>query len=431
MPDADKELWCIDDCHVPLSKKERVRELARQRKRRQRDRMSGKGEMDKKWKKESIGDSVDWTGECGVVLAKLMRHERAWPFCEPVDPVALSLPDYLSVIESPMDLRTVSERLNQSKYTNARDFVRDVKLTFENALKYNPEDNFVYKYAATMKTCFESIQSNSPVLRVACDGTSRRSVHLNGTRNTKRDSIKSQSDRPNTSDRTRSVLQSSSSRWRSRRSSNAQTLDKSYGQNHAVRDSFGRFIKTKSDLQGVGENGAGCREAHEQQSNARGAHVGSHMRVAKRVPKRRLEIDDRGRSLMPVRKRHHLDVKDGRTEGQLLRGAEKMNGRGESSAPSSSTGDSKLACSIGESNVRCSRGDYVAALYKKPADKDKGSKSSGLYNGTVLTEAAADLLLIRFDDGMEREIPVTSVQSILRSHTHMSDAASSRRGECR
>lgn len=431
MPDADKELWCIDDCHVPLSKTERVRELARQRKRRQRDRLSEKGEMEKKWKKESIaGDSVEWSGECGVVLAKLMRHERAWPFCEPVDPVALSLPDYLSVIESPMDLRTVSERLNQNKYTNARDFVRDVKLTFENALKYNPEDNFVYKYAATMKTCFESIQSNSPVLRAACDGTSRRSVHLNGTHNTKRDSIKSQSDRPSTSDSTRSVLESSSSRWRSRRPSSTPTLEKSYGKNHAVRDSFGRFVKTKSDLQGVGENGAGCREAHEQQRNARGAHVGSHMRVAKRVPKRRLEIDDRGRSLMPVRKRHNLDVKDGRKEGQVLMGAEKLTGPGESNL-SSSTGDSTLACSSGESNVRCSRGDYVAAVYKTPADKDKGSKSSGLYNGTVLTEAAADLLLIRFDDGMEREIPVTEVQSVLRSHTHMSDAASSRRGECR
>jgi hypothetical protein len=392
--------------------------------------MNERGELEKKWKKESIGDSVEWTGECGVVLAKLMRHERAWPFCEPVDPVALSLPDYLSVIESPMDLRTVSERLNQNKYTNARDFVRDVKLTFENALKYNPEDNFVYKYAATMKACFESIQSNSPVLRVACDGTRRRSVHLNGTHNTKRDSIKSQSDRPNTSDRTRSVLESSSSCWRSRRPSNTPTLEQSYGKNHAVRDSFGRFVKTKSDLQGVGENGAGCREAHEQQRNARGALVGSHMRVAKRVPKRRLEIDERGRSLMPVRKRHHLDVKDGRKEGQALMDAEKMTGRGESKL-CSSTGDSKLACSSAESNVRCSRGDYVAALYRKSADKDKGSKSSGLYNGTVLTDSAADLLLIRFDDGMEREIPVTSVQSILKSHTHMSDAASSRRGECR
>jgi len=395
--------------------------------------MSEKGEMEKKWKKESIGDSVEWTGECGVVLAKLMRHERAWPFCEPVDPVALSLPDYLSVIESPMDLRTVSERLNQNKYTNARDFVRDVKLTFENALKYNPEDNFVYKYAATMKTCFQSIQSNSPVLRVACDGTNRRSVHLNGTHNTKKDSIKSQSDRPSASDRTRSVLKSSSSsssRWRCRRPSNTPTLEKNYGKNHAVRDSFGRFVKTKGDLQGVGENGAGCREAHEQQRGARAALVGTHMRVAKRVPKRRLEIDDRGRSLMPVRKRHHLDVKDGRKEGQVLMVAEMMTGGGERKVPCSA-GDSKLACSSGESNVRCSRGDYVAALCQKPADKDKASKSSGLYNGTVLTEAAADLLSIRFDDGMEREIPVTSVQSILRSHTHMSDAASSRRGECR
>jgi hypothetical protein len=41
------------------------------------------------------------------ILAKVMAHPNAWPFNQPVDPVALNIPDYLDVVKQPMDLGTI------------------------------------------------------------------------------------------------------------------------------------------------------------------------------------------------------------------------------------------------------------------------------------------------------------------------------------
>ncbi len=44
---------------------------------------------------------------CQKLLSKLMAHEFAWPFNQPVDPVALGLPDYFDKISHPMDFGTI------------------------------------------------------------------------------------------------------------------------------------------------------------------------------------------------------------------------------------------------------------------------------------------------------------------------------------
>jgi hypothetical protein len=44
------------------------------------------------------------------VLRKLIRRKSSWPFLEPVDPVALNIPDYPDVIKNPMDLFTIKVR---------------------------------------------------------------------------------------------------------------------------------------------------------------------------------------------------------------------------------------------------------------------------------------------------------------------------------
>jgi len=44
-------------------------------------------------------------------LVKMLRqHKNAWPFNEPVDPVALNIPDYFQVVTHPMDLGTIEVR---------------------------------------------------------------------------------------------------------------------------------------------------------------------------------------------------------------------------------------------------------------------------------------------------------------------------------
>jgi hypothetical protein len=92
---------------------------------------------------------------CERTLRKLLRHRSAWPFLEPVDPVALSLPDYFTIIQRPMDLTTVKARLDNFEYTKAEEFVVDVRLVFDNAMLYNPATDRVHQLAVIMSDCFE------------------------------------------------------------------------------------------------------------------------------------------------------------------------------------------------------------------------------------------------------------------------------------
>src|SRR5690349_12974708 len=44
---------------------------------------------------------------CQKLLTLLMNHELGWPFNQPVDPVALNIPDYFDKILHPMDFGTI------------------------------------------------------------------------------------------------------------------------------------------------------------------------------------------------------------------------------------------------------------------------------------------------------------------------------------
>ncbi|KAK7891850.1 hypothetical protein WMY93_023813 [Mugilogobius chulae] len=54
-----------------------------------------------------------------VVVKALWKHQFSWPFRQPVDAVALHIPDYYKIITNPMDLGTIKKRL-QNKYYGKR-----------------------------------------------------------------------------------------------------------------------------------------------------------------------------------------------------------------------------------------------------------------------------------------------------------------------
>lgn len=111
---------------------------------------------------------------CLHVLNELGKPRYAqWtqPFAAPVDPVALNIPDYHSVIKKPMDLRTVKEKLDNSQYENAKEFESDVRLMFANCHKYNGVDHPIRHTARTLEGIFDQemaqkrawLEANSPV----------------------------------------------------------------------------------------------------------------------------------------------------------------------------------------------------------------------------------------------------------------------------
>eukprot|EP00249_Psilotum_nudum_P022575 c28571_g2_i1 orf=264-2219(+) len=99
--------------------------------------------------------TFDVTRQCLNLLKMLMNHKYGWVFNEPVDAVKLGLSDYHLVIKKPMDLGTIKEKLSRKDYFSPAEFANDVRLTFSNAMTYNPPGNDVHIMAASLLKLFE------------------------------------------------------------------------------------------------------------------------------------------------------------------------------------------------------------------------------------------------------------------------------------
>ncbi|KAK9004548.1 hypothetical protein V6N11_042013 [Hibiscus sabdariffa] len=94
---------------------------------------------------------------CSQILSKLMKHKHGYVFNSPVDVVGLGLHDYYTIIKNPMDLGTVKSRLAKNFYASPLDFAADVRLTFNNAMLYNPKGHEVYALAEQLLARFEEL----------------------------------------------------------------------------------------------------------------------------------------------------------------------------------------------------------------------------------------------------------------------------------
>jgi len=92
---------------------------------------------------------------CSSLLEKLMKHKHGWVFNTPVDVQGLGLHDYFTIIKHPMDLGTVKSRLNKNWYKSPKEFAEDVRLTFSNAMTYNPKGQDVHVMAEQLLKIFE------------------------------------------------------------------------------------------------------------------------------------------------------------------------------------------------------------------------------------------------------------------------------------
>uniref|UniRef100_A0A7N0VA75 Transcription factor GTE4 n=1 Tax=Kalanchoe fedtschenkoi TaxID=63787 RepID=A0A7N0VA75_KALFE len=92
---------------------------------------------------------------CSTLLEKLMKHKHGWVFNTPVDVQGLGLHDYFLIIKNPMDLGTVKTRLSKYWYKSPMEFAEDVRLTFRNAMLYNPKGQDVHIMAETLLKIFE------------------------------------------------------------------------------------------------------------------------------------------------------------------------------------------------------------------------------------------------------------------------------------
>ncbi|XP_050205704.1 transcription factor GTE4 isoform X2 [Mercurialis annua] len=92
---------------------------------------------------------------CSALLDKLMKHKHGWIFNSPVDTKGLGLHDYHLIIKYPMDLGTVKTKLSKNWYKSPEEFAEDVRLTFNNAMRYNPKGQDAHVMAEILLTTFE------------------------------------------------------------------------------------------------------------------------------------------------------------------------------------------------------------------------------------------------------------------------------------
>lgn len=91
------------------------------------------------------------------ILQKLMSHDRNRnTFNEPVDPVALGIPTYFSIVKEPMDLGTVMAKLRSRRYATIKGCFDDIELVFKNAMLFNHATHEVHKMARDLLTEFHA-----------------------------------------------------------------------------------------------------------------------------------------------------------------------------------------------------------------------------------------------------------------------------------
>lgn len=89
------------------------------------------------------------------LIKSMQDHVDAWPFKDPVD--ARDVPDYYQIIKDPMDLRTLSKRVESEQYyVTLEMFIADVKRMFSNARTYNSPETIYYKCSTRLESHFQS-----------------------------------------------------------------------------------------------------------------------------------------------------------------------------------------------------------------------------------------------------------------------------------
>lgn len=77
-------------------------------------------------------------------------------FLTPVDPVALNIPTYFSVIKKPMDLTTMTQKNIDGDYKNVKDIEKDMRLIVHNAELFNGQNHDVTLLAKRLEELFKS-----------------------------------------------------------------------------------------------------------------------------------------------------------------------------------------------------------------------------------------------------------------------------------
>uniref|UniRef100_A0A8C1RX02 Bromodomain and WD repeat domain containing 1 n=1 Tax=Cyprinus carpio TaxID=7962 RepID=A0A8C1RX02_CYPCA len=95
-----------------------------------------------------------WKDHCKRLLDYMFECEDSEPFRDPVD--QREYPDYCNIIDTPMDLGTVRQTLEEDRYENPIDLCKDTRQIFTNAKSYTPNKRSkIYSMTLRLSAFFE------------------------------------------------------------------------------------------------------------------------------------------------------------------------------------------------------------------------------------------------------------------------------------
>lgn len=90
--------------------------------------------------------------KCLLIMKKIKKHAISSIFDEPVDPIRDKAPDYLEKVRKPMDLTTISRKLENRKYKEIKEWKEDLYLIAKNAIEYNGKKKPIGVVALELKS---------------------------------------------------------------------------------------------------------------------------------------------------------------------------------------------------------------------------------------------------------------------------------------
>jgi hypothetical protein len=100
---------------------------------------------------------TNWHKVCVQLLKNILRDKEVKHFRNPVDTVALNIPDYPVYIKHPMDFGTIERRLSAEpcEYETPYDVISDIRMVFRNCYVFNAKGTPIWRIAERISMKFE------------------------------------------------------------------------------------------------------------------------------------------------------------------------------------------------------------------------------------------------------------------------------------
>ncbi|XP_063295772.1 bromodomain adjacent to zinc finger domain protein 1A [Pelobates fuscus] len=105
---------------------------------------------------------------CEQLVVELVRHDDSWPFMKLVSKI--QVPDYFDIIQKPIALNVIREKVNKCEYKSASEFVEDVELMFSNCFEYNHFNSNEARAGVRLQSFFAN-EAEKLGLEVSCSKT--------------------------------------------------------------------------------------------------------------------------------------------------------------------------------------------------------------------------------------------------------------------